>query len=440
MATKVTIQPGPVTADQSLTCASDKSLTHRALMFAAMAAGRSRVERPLGGEDCLATRDIFSALGVKISGDPEGPWEIHSPGIAKWTSPNKILDCKNSGTTARLLTGLFAAVPGLEVSLIGDDSLSQRPMGRVVRPLQEMGADIRHDGENILLPLTIRGKKLCGGQFLIDKASAQVKSALLLAATQGTEEVIIRLPLGARDHTEQILKRMGGHISVVRSASEEVITFKGPFEAKPFHWTIPVDPSSAAFFAVLGLIQPMGTAISLPEVLQNDTRLGFVKVLQRMTSQTRWLAQAEHAQFVEPVGTLKVRGGIELNPVEVSAGEIPTLVDEVPVLAVAAAFAKGTSRFYGLAELRVKESDRLAKTVELLTAAGIEAHTEGDDLIVKGGADKVRAFTFNPVGDHRLAMAACILARRAHDPCYVQNPECVAVSFPNFFELLDRCR
>lgn len=409
-------------------------------MFAAMAAGSSRVERPLGGEDCLATRAIFSALGVTISGDPEGPWEIHSPGIAQWTSPHKILDCKNSGTTARLLMGLFSAVPGLEVSLTGDESLSQRPMGRVVQPLREMGADIHLDGKDVLLPLTIRGKKLHGGQFAIDKASAQVKSALLLAAAQGTEEVTIRLPLGARDHTEQILKRMGALISVQQSGAEEVITFKGPFTAKTFQWTIPVDPSSAAFFAVLGVIQPLGTAISLPEVLQNDTRLGFVKVLQRMTSQTRWLAQAEHAHFVEPVGTLKVRGGIELNPVEVSAQEIPTLVDEVPILAVAAAFAKGTSRFHGLAELRVKESDRLAKTLELLTLAGIEAYTEEDDLIVKGGAHHVRAFTFNPQGDHRLAMAACVLARRADGPCYVQDPECVAVSFPNFFALLDRCR
>ncbi len=440
MATKVTIQPGPVSADQTLICASDKSLTHRALIFAAMAAGRSQVERPLGGEDCLATREIFAALGVTISGDPEGPWDIDSPGIARWQSPKHTLDCKNSGTTARLLSGLFAAVPGLSVTLMGDGSLSRRPMGRVVRPLREMGADISHTATDITLPLTIRGTKPRGGHFHIDKASAQVKSALLLAATQGTEEVQVRLPLGARDHTEQILRRMGARISVQKTASEEIISFQGPFAAKPFQWTIPVDPSSAAFFAVLGLIQPLGTAISLPEVLQNDTRLGFVKVLQRMTSQTRWLAQAEHAHFVEPVGTLKVRGGIELNPVEVLATEVPTLVDEVPVLAVAAAFAKGTSRFNGLAELRVKESDRLAKTIELLTLAGVKAHAEGDDLVVLGGADKVRAFTYDPAGDHRLAMAACVLARRADGPCYIQDPECVAVSFPNFFELLDRCR
>lgn len=441
MTSFVTVQPGTLSVSKQFLCGRDKSLTHRALIFAAMGQGVSQIRFPLEGEDCLATRRIFEALGVEVT-EADDSWLVKSPGVAGWNKkPRQPLDCQNSGTTARLLTGLFAAIPGFEGTLIGDESLSRRPMDRVVQPLLAMGAEITGASGGKTLPLSIRGKSLQLKDCSIDKATAQVKSALLLAATQSSGSIRINMPSGARDHTEQILKKLGGQLRVEQRNAEEIITFTGPLTCSAIDWSIPVDPSSAAFFSVLGLLQPLSVAIKLPEVLQNVTRLGFVQVLHRMSQRIKIVQLTERSrEFVEPVMQLEVEGGAPLSGVEISEAEVPTLVDEIPILAVAAAFANGPSRFRGLAELRVKESDRLQKTAELLQLAGAEVKVEGNDLLIAGGLKQARAFHYDPVGDHRLAMAGCVMARFAEGPCKVDHPECVAVSFPAFFELFDQCR
>lgn len=431
---KRTIQAPKNASSESITllCGRDKSLTHRAIMFASLAEGQSRIRNPLLGADCLSTIDCFKALGVTI----ETQDEIHvtSKGYSTFTSPKAPLDCGNSGTTARLILGILAARPGLKTTLIGDESLSKRPMKRVIQPLRSMGARIEAEEDNFL-PLSIEGQTLKAIDHEIDKASAQVKSCLMLSAlfTQGITR--IRLPKGSRDHTERVLQKMGAVMGTRIDDDIESIWIKGPFPVKPLDVAIPVDPSSAAFFAVLGLLRKQGQII-LPEMLDNDTRTGFIRVLNRMCDGLL-LESAASQNFIEPICTVTVQGGKTLKGTTIEASEVPTLVDEIPILAVAAAFAETPSLFKGLSELRVKESDRLELTAKLLEAAGAKCEIRGDNLWIAGGLKTVQAFESDPEGDHRLAMAAAILARLCEKPCCILDSECVRVSFPNFYEALE---
>jgi 3-phosphoshikimate 1-carboxyvinyltransferase len=440
------IVPGALASDQPLVlrCPSDKSLTHRAVMFASMAKGRSEVLHPLLGADCLSTMATFRALGVRIDvteqADGSSLVTIDSPGWDGWQSPSQDLDWGNSGTTARLLIGLFAATPGLNVRCIGDESLSQRPMLRVVKPLREIGAQIDGEGGGNFLPIKISGRKLRAGHHTVDKATAQVKSALCLAALNCDGETTVELPAGSRDHTEKFFRYLGAQLEVSQENGVERIKVSGPFRPHAFRASIPSDPSSAAFFAVLAALHP-GLTLKLNDVLDNNTRCGFIAKLQaagvNIATQTPDTREGA-AVFVEPVKHLFVSAQ-ELRGFTISPEDVPTLVDEVPILAVLAAFAKGRSRFTGLAELRVKESDRLLHTFNLLQAAGVEAVVEGDTLTIEGGRENVRAFTFDPQADHRLAMAAAVLATRADGKCFVKQPDCVKVSFPEFFSFLKMC-
>lgn len=416
-------------------CGRDKSLTHRAVMFAALASGLSRIHFPLLGEDCLSTMACFRALGVRIEQLTPSTVAVVSQGFRSWRTPSSDLDCGNSGTTARLMTGILAAQEQLRCRLIGDASLSERPMKRVVEPLRRMGARIEGREGGNFLPLVIEGQALKAATHQVDKSSAQVKSALLLAGlfTQGTTTV--SLPEGSRDHTERLLLKMGAKLERGTHGGVETVSLKGPFEPLAGEFYIPVDPSSAAFFAVYALLRS-GAYIDMPEVLDNPTRTGFLRILERMSSGIETFPEAD-SRFVEPVMRIRVHGGQELKPADIAAREVPTLVDEIPILAVAAAFAKGPSRFSGLEELRVKESDRLSKTAELLRLAGAKVSVEGDDLLIGGSLKEVKAFTFDSVGDHRLAMAAAILARFGEKPSCILNSECVGVSFPDFYEVLD---
>ncbi len=421
-----------------LRCPSDKSLTHRSVIFAAMACGTSYIRQPLAGEDCHATLQAFTALGVQ-SQINDDTWSVQSPGSKCWKSPTQSLDFANSGTSARLLTGLFAATPGLNVSCFGDASLSRRPMRRVVDPLRQMGAVISGPNDAQTLPLQIMGQHLSPICIRIEQASAQIKSALLLAAMQttGTSEIII--PAGARDHTERWLARCGANIRSSEHQGWQTISFHGPFEPAPFSVRVPCDPSSAAFFMVLAALRPE-LRLTLSEVLDNPTRTGAIAKLAAAGVRLGQVP-SQSSEFCEPALDWKIEAGKELMAFHLASHEIPTLVDEVPILAVLAAFACGTSYFTGLEELRVKESDRLAKISELLSKAGVKHAAGANDLRIEGCGPQawLRGFEFDCDGDHRLAMAAAILATRCDSTVRIAQANCVAVSFPAFYDFLNAC-
>ncbi len=436
---KISIKPRSITSNglpaKTLSCGRDKSLTHRAVIFGSMASGHSTIHHALLGADCWATIHAFRALGVSIKVDQTHQTiDIVSNGMAAFTSPQSALDCANSGTTARLLIGLLAGIDGLEVCLIGDESLSKRPMDRVIKPLQAMGASIEANGPKGYMPVKIKGKKLHSAEIEVAKASAQVKSAILLAAANTHGTTSIKLPVGSRDHTERFLRDHGVHCKIEQTETWEKLSITGPIDQLPaIDVAIPVDPSSTAFFAVLCAIHP-ATKLTLADTLANETRLGYVKVLKRMGLNVT--STPSKTTFIEAAVNLNLYSSQNLLGTKISQSEIPTLIDEIPVLAIAAAFAKSESEFEGLQELRVKESDRLEKTYELLTLAGAEASIKGDKLLIKGGLSVAKPFTFDPANDHRLAMAAAIIATRSSGECQILNPQCVNVSFPGFFDVL----
>ena len=427
------------TKKMTVACPPDKSLTHRALMFAGLAKGRSTITDPLLGEDCMSTLECFKALGVTsalVRPENSQPFlTIDSPGWSSLKSPEMPLNFGNSGTTARLLTGVFAATPGLFITAFGDKSLSARPMGRVVDPLRRIGAVINGRKDGHLLPFAILGAELRPGHHVVDKASAQVKSALLLAALRVKGVTSVELPAGSRDHTEKILIAAGAKIEITQSGSMERIAVTGPFEIKSKDYLVPGDPSSAAFLVALGLLTP-GLKLTITNVLRNHTRTGFMKILKLMAATFSIEPESTNSRIMEVTDQLTVTGAGSLNSCDVEASLAPTYIDEVPILAVVAMFANGTTRFRGLEELRVKESDRLIATANLVLAAGGTAVIEGDDLLVTGPVRGIQGFTFDPDGDHRLAMAAGILATRTSEPVKIIGPDCVNVSFPGFFELI----
>ena len=426
----------PAAVSPKIYCGRDKSLTHRAIMFASLAAGTSRISHPLLGADCRSTLEIFRSLGVSIISQTDDELTLQSPGATKLTGFQQTLDCGNSGTTARLLLGLLSGLPQLQqLTFTGDASLSSRPMRRVVEPLRLMGAQIDGRDDGNLLPIVVNGTQLKPASIAIDKPTAQVKSSILLAGMSCSGKTQVRLPAGSRDHTERFLIAHGAQCTVETDGMEELVTIEGPWLPRPFSVAIPVDPSSAAFFAVLGLLCP-GPDLLLPDVLNNPTRTGFVDVLQRMSQSIRIQDRQSSLSFIEPVFDLEISTANDLKGTTIETTDVPRLVDEIPILAVAAAFAEGASLFKGLAELRVKESDRLSKTAELLSLAGCESRIDGDELWIKGGLKVAKSFSFDPAHDHRLAMAAAVMAKKAEAPCQISDPDCVAVSFPNFFEEL----
>lgn len=439
----LTVQPFPGGRAESLMaelqCPPDKSITHRSVMFASMAQGQSQVLSPLLGADCRSTMGVFRSLGVEIDETPTGI-RVISPGWDHFCSPTMPLDFGNSGTTARLLTGLFAATPGLFVTCYGDASLSNRPMSRVVNPLRSVDASILGREQGRLLPLAIQGKQLRPGHHLVDKASAQVKSALILAGLNVEGASSVTLPGGSRDHTEKMLRGLGANIEVQvdQQRGLETITILGRFRPNPRIYRVPGDPSSAAFIAALSVLS--SGSIRINGMLDNPTRTGFMTILKRFGAHIEKSEPVRDDDALEPVVNLTIRGGYDLQAVDIEPELAPTYIDEVPVLAVVALFAKGRTRLRGLSELRVKESDRLAKTIELVTKSGGKAYAEADDLIIEGPLQRAQRFDFSPDWDHRLAMAAGVLAKFADGPCQIADPDCVKVSFPGFFDVLSSLR
>lgn len=411
----------------------DKSISHRALMLALLTAGETRITGLLEGADVLATARIARQLGATIDRS-EGEWRVHGRGIGALRQPDDILDFENSGTSCRLMMGLFATHP-ISVHLTGDASLRKRPMRRVLDPLAQFGA-IAHarDGR---LPIFIEGAASpIPITYETPVASAQVKSAILLAGlnTPGITSVIEQVP--TRDHTERMLAYFGADIAIETGGDNgtRVIRLVGQPELRPEPIDVPGDPSSAAFLLVASLITP-GSAVTVRNVLMNESRIGLFHTLKEMGADLHVTNEREIAG--EPVADVEARAGA-LRGVEVPPERAASMIDEYPVLAAAAANAEGTTRMLGLGELRVKESDRLAAITAGLKACGVDA-TEGEDWLEvagHGGESVPGGGTVETHMDHRIAMAFLVLGLAAKAPVRVDDGRMIATSFPGFVDLM----
>ena len=408
----------------------DKSISHRALMFGALAVGETRITGLLEGEDVMRTAAAMRALGAEVvqSGDE---WRVAGRGIGGLVEPADVLDMGNSGTAARLLTGMLAS-HALFAVLTGDSSLRSRPMRRVTDPLAACGARFtgRTGGR---LPLAIEGARhALPLDYRLPVASAQVKSALLLAGLNARGITRVEEPAPTRDHSENMLRHFGATVTVEAAGAERIITLVGQPELRAADVAVPGDPSSAAFPIAAALLVPR-SAITLPGIGLNPLRTGLFATLREMGADIT--VQNERIAGGEPVGDLVVRHGA-LRAVDVPAERAPSMIDEYPILAVIAAFAPGVTRMRGLAELRVKESDRLSATAAMLTAAGARIEIEGDDLIVHGGPAPAGAATIVTHMDHRLAMSALVLGLATAAPVAVDDAAFIETSFPGFVTLM----
>jgi len=403
----------------------DKSISHRALILGALAHGETEICGWLEGADCRATLEVLSALGVPFSRRREALCLV-GKGPEALQEPGGVLDAQNSGTTLRLLAGVLAGRPFFSV-LTGDGSLRQRPMRRVVEPLSAMGATLWGRAGGQFPPLAIRGGALAGIHWRSPVASAQVKSAILLAGLQAHGETAVSEPFVSRDHTERMLEAFG---AVVRREGTTVRLAGGqPLSARRL--TIPGDVSSAAFFLVAAAARP-GAEVVVSGVGVNPTRTGILDVLERMGADVRCEARRQEAG--EPVADVVVRGR-RLRGTTVGAAEIPGLIDEVPILAVAALLAEGESRIDGAGELRVKEVDRLAALEGEFRKLGGAIRAEGDSLVVVGGRP-LRGAPVASRGDHRMAMSLAVAALFAEGETTILDVGCVDTSFPGFAAVL----
>ena len=407
----------------------DKSISHRALMLAALSDGTSRVRGLLTSADVRSTASVLRALGVAIPDLTEGEIEVRGVGRRGLRASAADLDCGNSGTTARLLSGILAATP-FTARLVGDASLSRRPMRRVARPLAAMGARLTFDhGDG--LPLTITGGALRGLTWFSEVASAQVKSAILLAGLVADVPVEVHEPQATRDHTERMLRARG--VDVRTEGLTVTLVPGGRLDAADTG--VPGDPSSAAFFAALAALAGSGT-LEIERVCTNPSRAGALRVLARMGA---FVGHEDAAtDGGEPVARLVIAPRT-LTGTTIEPHEIPSLIDELPVLACVAARAAGETRVTGAAELRVKESDRIRAVVDNLRAVGADAEELPDGFIVRGRDTPFRG-RVTTHGDHRIAMAFGVLGALNGNAIEVDDRECVAVSYPGFWSDLDRVR
>ena len=404
----------------------DKSISHRVLMVAALARGKSEISGLLTGDDVKTSARVLRQLGADISPIREGVVRVSSAPLTAHRAP---LNCGNSGTTARLMLGILAG-QRFVTTLTGDASLRHRPMRRVTEPLKQMGADIKEKGDG--LPLTIRGGKLRGLMYTSPVASAQVKSALLFAGLTGQVPVTIREPYRSRDHTERLLAHLG---LGVHERDGAIVYQPGSASTIPgFQLSVPGDISSAAFLMAAVVLADQGELV-VENVGVNPTRTGFLVVLERMGAHIERVNLRDEGG--EPVADLVVRPAT-LRGTEVSAAEIPTLVDEVPVLAVLASRASGDSVFREVGELRVKESNRLELIAANLRVVGAKAEARGNDLYVTGNARAPQG-RVETASDHRLAMAFAVLGTLAGSNVQLSEKKSVAISYPNFFRDLKAC-
>lgn len=411
----------------------DKSISHRSLMLSALAVGESRVEGLLEGEDVLATAAAMRAMGATIERGDDGAWTVHGVGVGGLLQPQQALDMGNSGTSTRLLMGLVASHP-VTATFTGDASLSGRPMGRVITPLSAMGADITASPGG-RLPLMVRG--LCPAvpiEYELPVASAQVKSAVLLAGlnTPGITRVIEPVP--TRDHSERMLRGFGADLTVEESPRGRIIALRGEAELRPQHIVVPGDPSSAAFWMVAGSIVP-GSEITIENVGLNPTRTGLLAALRMMGAD---IAEVDRREVGgEPVADLVVRHA-PLSGIEVPPDLAPLMIDEYPVLFVAAAFAQGRTVARGAEELRVKESDRIVAMRDALAACGVTATEHEDGLSIQGSGGEAIAGggTVTTHLDHRIAMSMAVAGLHAARAVVIDDAAPVRTSYPSFFAQL----
>jgi 3-phosphoshikimate 1-carboxyvinyltransferase len=414
---------GPLCGE--ITVPGDKSVSHRALILGALATGDTQVSGFLTGEDCMSTAACLRKLGVSVAVDGTDVL-IRGMGLTGLREPDDILDCGNSGTTARLLLGVLAGQPFYSV-MSGDASLRKRPMGRVSEPLRQMGAEIigRNDGK--LLPLSVRGGRLNPQHYRSPVASAQIKSAILLAGLFAEGETAVTEPEKSRDHSERMLTAFGARVTV----DGNTVRLQGRPALKGQTVSVPGDISSAAFLLVAASITP-GSDLLIRNVGVNPTRSGVLDVLLQMGADIT--LHNERSESGEPVADIRVRSAA-LRGTEIGGSLIPRLIDELPVLAVAAMFAQGETVVRDAAELRVKETDRIAAVAEEFGKLGAAINPRTDGFIVKGNAPLHTAVAHSR-GDHRIAMSLCVAALAAKIPVKICEAESVAISYPGFWNTL----
>jgi len=403
----------------------DKSISHRAFMLGALANGTTTVRNSLNSEDIKSTRSALTALGVDIQKDGD----IYRVLGLQIKEPIQVIDAGNSGTTARLICGILAGLDGI-ITLTGDSSLVQRPMARVIKPLELMGARFmaRKGG---YLPLSIKGGNLRGIFHPMEISSAQVKSALLLAGLKADGQTTVNEPSASRDHTERML----GYFGATLSLSQKSVTINGGQKLEARDIIVPGDPSSAAF-PIVWAAAVTGSEIIVHDVCLNTTRTGFLAVLERMGAHIERVNVQDRAG--EPVGDIIVRGS-ELQGTTIAGDEIPSLIDEIPILVVAAVLASGTTVITDAKELRVKETDRITALVQGLSRLGAQVEELDDGLIIKGQA-QLSAGNISTFSDHRIAMSFFILSMASGIDIHLDNSECVNISYPTFFMDMEKLK
>lgn len=411
-----------------LTIPGDKSISHRSVMFGAIAKGITEIQGFLPGADCISTINCFRNMGIQIEQN-DCSVLVYGNGLHGLKKPNSILDCGNSGTTTRLISGILSA-QNFAVTLTGDASIQKRPMGRIIDPLRMMGADIISIHHNQCAPLQITGTHLHGIHYHSKVASAQVKSAILLAGLYADQETSVTEPYLSRNHTELMLRGFGADISSVDTTA----TIQPAAELYGQHITVPGDISSAAFFLAAGLLVP-NSELLIKNVGINPTRDGILRVCKQMGAHITLLNQ-------------KTAGGEEAADILVSSSNlkgttiegaiIPTLIDELPIIALMACFAEGTTIIKDAAELKVKESNRIAVMVQNLTAMGADVEETDDGMIIRGGKP-LHGAVIDTKLDHRIAMTFAIAGLLSEGETTLLNADCVAISYPEFYQDLQRC-
>ncbi|MGE3067316.1 MAG: 3-phosphoshikimate 1-carboxyvinyltransferase [Hyphomicrobiaceae bacterium] len=413
-----------------VTVPGDKSISHRALLFGALATGRTHIKGLLEAEDILNTARAVAALGAATE-KSGNEWIVTGRGVGGLIPPTGDLDFGNSGTGTRLMMGVITG-HDMTVRLTGDASLSRRPMGRVLGPLKSMGLHVLSDSGG-RLPLSLRGTSdLVPISYTLPVPSAQIKSAILIAGLHAPGETTVVEPEATRDHTERMLRHFGATVRVESGNGGRIVAVAGDAELDGRHIQVPGDPSSAAFLLAAAAIVP-GSDVTVTGVLVNPTRTGFYLTLQEMGADIAYLNERDAGG--EPIADIRVRAA-RLKGVRIPPGRAPSMIDEYPVLAAVAAYADGETHMEGLAELKVKESDRLAATADGLTANGVACRIDGDTLVVAGGSVRGGGTVATHL-DHRIAMAFLTLGLGADRPVVVDDVGMIATSFPEYRQLME---
>ena len=411
----------------------DKSISHRAFLMGLLACGETKVTGLLEGDDVMRTGKACQALGAEIERRAPGTWRIRGPGLGAILPPRETLDFGNAGTGSRLMMGVVGG-HGITATFDGDASLRKRPMRRILDPLKLMGAQVLSEAEGGRCPIVLKGARDPAPiEYRTPVASAQIKSAVLLAGLNARGATTVIEAQASRDHTERMLAHFGAEVTIQPEGEGRRITLVGRPELRPATVVVPADPSSAAFPIVAALIVP-GSDIVVEGVMMNPLRTGLLETLGEMGAHIEALDR--RVEGGEEVADLRVRHGT-LRGVDVPAARAPSMIDEYPILAVAAAFASETTRMRGLSELRVKESDRLAAVAAGLSAAGVDCLIEGDDLIVEGGRPRGGGLVSTEM-DHRIAMSFLVMGLASREPMAIDDAAMIATSFPEFRPTMER--